>query len=63
VNVRTVLLAPGAREDFRAAFLWYQERNRAAAENFRATVHAAIDNLAVTAIHPAADDEAIASAP
>ena len=41
----------------RGAFLWYQERNRAAAESFRATVRAAIDNLAATTIHPAADDQ------
>lgn len=55
----TLVLAPAAEDDIRQAFVWYGERNRLAAEAFREEVFEAIERVADTRSHPAADEAGV----
>jgi plasmid stabilization system protein ParE len=46
VSAFSVVLAPAAESDIEEAFHWYQERDAAAANSFRAETLEAIDQLA-----------------
>lgn len=51
-----VVLAPSAENDIAGAFRWYQERNKLAANGFRAEVLGVIDLLADTPLSRPADE-------
>ena len=53
---RTIVLAPAAEDDIQKAFLWYAERNRLAAEAFRADVFKAVEHIANSCLHLAGDE-------
>ena len=51
-----VVLAPAAESDAAEAFRWYSERNKLAADGFRAEVLDAIDRLVDAPLSRAADE-------